>query len=145
VTIPDPLMIPHIRYGSENHAILYLRMLDVSEGITYFNRGSFREAVEVWEGLWHRLSDSPERRFLQGLIMTAAAFHHFLRCEYGGTDRLLTKGMALLEMNRDTEAGIALDAFLEKTRSFYEKFLLVMSGNAPGEDLEFPKIENSDM
>jgi hypothetical protein len=117
-------------------------MLDISEGIKYFNKGDFYEAHEAWEAVWRPMPDSPAKRFVQGLIMIAAAFHHYLRGEYNGTGKLITRGMALLEMNRHVEAGIDLDSFLKETRAFHDKFRL-STRKISEERLAFPKIKKT--
>jgi uncharacterized protein len=44
-------------------------------GLALFNRREFFEAHEVLEDVW-RAAPEPERKFLQGLIQVAVAFHH---------------------------------------------------------------------
>lgn len=45
------------------------------EGVAAYQRGAYYEAHERWEELWRAEPDGPRRRFLQGLIQTAAALH----------------------------------------------------------------------
>ena len=45
------------------------------EAIRLFNRGRYFEAHEAWEDEWRESSD-PERRWMQGLVQAAVAFHH---------------------------------------------------------------------
>ena len=51
------------------HVDLYRR------GIRLFNERNFFDAHETWEDVW-RESKGPEKKFLQGLIQVAVAFHH---------------------------------------------------------------------
>jgi len=44
-------------------------------GVALLNHGEFFEAHEVLEDLW-RATSEPDRKFLQGLIQVAVAFHH---------------------------------------------------------------------
>ncbi|HEY2734587.1 MAG TPA: DUF309 domain-containing protein, partial [Polyangiales bacterium] len=44
-------------------------------GASLFNDGRFFDAHEAWEDRWRATHDDTERRFLQGLIQIAAAFH----------------------------------------------------------------------
>ncbi|MDX1584185.1 MAG: DUF309 domain-containing protein [Thermoanaerobaculia bacterium] len=57
------------------------------EGIERFNAGRFWDAHESWETIWLNSTD-PTRRFLQGMIQLAAAFHHFKRGTLSGGIRL---------------------------------------------------------
>ncbi|ACO46847.1 DUF309 domain-containing protein [Deinococcus deserti] len=45
-----------------------------ASGVTLFNAGHWWEAHEAWEPLWLQ-STGPERHFLQGVILLAAALH----------------------------------------------------------------------
>ena len=58
------------------------------EGVELFNRARFFAAHEAWEELWLQ-SQQEEKRFLQGLIQLAAAFHHFQRGNLKGTRSLM--------------------------------------------------------
>jgi uncharacterized protein len=44
-------------------------------GVELLNHGEFFEAHEVLEDVW-RAAPEPDRKFLQGLIQVAVAFHH---------------------------------------------------------------------
>ena len=44
-------------------------------GVELLNHGEFFEAHEVLEDVW-RTASEPDRKFLQGLIQVAVAFHH---------------------------------------------------------------------
>jgi predicted metal-dependent hydrolase len=46
-----------------------------AEGIKLFNSAEFFEAHEVLEDVW-RAAPAEEKKFLQGLIQAAVAFHH---------------------------------------------------------------------
>lgn len=47
-----------------------------SEGVEFFNAGRFFDAHEAWEDAW-RESSEPERRWLQGMVQSAVALHHY--------------------------------------------------------------------
>jgi predicted metal-dependent hydrolase len=66
------------------------------EGIDNFNARRFWEAHESWETLWLE-AESDLRRFLQGLIQIAAAYHHVQRGTYRGAPRLFAAGLEKLE------------------------------------------------
>jgi len=82
------------------------RMHILFEGVQQFNDGYFFEAHETWEDLWMQ-SPWPIRRFLQGLIQTAAALVHLVRHEYPGTVRLL--GHAIEKLNDFTPRYMDID------------------------------------
>src|SRR6185369_3552706 len=45
------------------------------DGVAAYKRGAYYEAHERWEELWRIEPEGPRKRFLQGLIQTAAALH----------------------------------------------------------------------
>jgi hypothetical protein len=63
------------------------------EGRELFNSRKFWEAHEAWEDVWKELED-PERRFLQGLIQAAAAYHLIITTpRVGGALRNIEKSL----------------------------------------------------
>lgn len=65
-------------------------------GIEHFNCGEFFICHEVLEDIW--LTEAPaEKPFYQGLIQTAAAFHHLQRGNCSGAASLLAAGLQKLE------------------------------------------------
>lgn len=65
------------------------------DGLQHFNATEFWEAHESWETLW-LASTTDVKRFLQGLIQVAAAYHHVKRGTLRGAPRLFEAGMAKL-------------------------------------------------
>ena len=60
-----------------------------AEGVAHWNAERFWDAHESWERLWLTL-EGDTKRWLQGLIQYAAAFHHFQRGHVAGAfSRLL--------------------------------------------------------
>ena len=49
---------------------------DLAHGIALFNRSEYFEAHEVLENVW-RAAPAERKRFLQGLVQCAVAFHHY--------------------------------------------------------------------
>ena len=48
------------------------------EGVELFNAGNFYQAHDPWESLWlERFGE--EKDFIQGLILSAVALHHYTR------------------------------------------------------------------
>ena len=76
-------------------------------GILLFNDGDFFAAHEVLEDAW-REAPEPERKFLQGLIQTAVAFHHYSRQNQVGARSLLKRALENLEKYPDDFGGLKL-------------------------------------
>ena len=49
---------------------------DFLRGVELFNRGEFFDAHEVLEDVW-RAAPVGEKKFLQGMVQIAVAFHHY--------------------------------------------------------------------
>jgi len=111
------------------------RRLD--EGVQYFNSGKYREAHEVWEGLWLALTPSPEKDLLKGLIMAAAALHHYKRKEYAGTFKLVARCSEILQGVKRISANIDVETLRGDLALFVEE---VKSSREISEE-EFPRIK----
>ena len=85
------------------------------EGIRQYNDGYFFEAHETLEELWLQ-SPWPIRKFLQGLIQTAAAFVHLMRHEYPGTVGLLRAALEKLEGFPPDYMGLDVGRLVEEAR-----------------------------
>lgn len=68
----------------------------LAEGLQRYQTGEFFAAHESWESLW-MVAGEPEKKFLQGLILVTAAFHHLERNNPVGTRRLLERALLRLE------------------------------------------------
>ena len=68
----------------------------VVAGIDLFNEQQFWHAHEAWEQVWLD-SSGEEKRFLQGLIQLAAAYHHVKRGTLRGAVRLFDAAVTKLE------------------------------------------------
>lgn len=97
---------------------------NIEKGIKFFNEGNFFEAHETWEDKWRALEKSPEKYFMQGLIMIAVALHHYKRKNYTGTSKLLEKGIKLLKEFNEPKMKIDREKFLKEITLFQEKFKL---------------------
>jgi len=69
----------------------------LAEGLRCYRAEEFFLAHEHWEGVWLAAKE-PEKSFLQSLIQTAAAFHHWQRGNRRGTASLLRAAMRRLEL-----------------------------------------------
>jgi predicted metal-dependent hydrolase len=81
-------------------------------GVELLNRGEYYDAHEVLEDAW-RAAPEPERRFLQGLIQVAVAFHHHSRGNRIGFRSLLERAIRNLSLYPAQHAGLDLAALLE--------------------------------
>ena len=77
------------------------------KGISLFNRGSYFEAHEVWEELWHAIFGEP-RNYIQGLIQVTSALHHFHNGNLRGARILHDSGKELLAPYPDLYMGVDL-------------------------------------
>jgi len=77
----------------------------LAEGVELFNEAKFWHAHEAWEKLW-LASTGDEKRFLQGLIQLAAAYHHVQRGTLRGARRLFDAALAKLAPFPDSYLGI---------------------------------------
>jgi hypothetical protein len=113
-------------------------MENFEKGIKFFNEGNYFEAHETWEDQWRGIEKSPEKYFIQGLIMIAVALHHYRRRNYIGTVKLLEKGINLIERFKEPKLKINIDDFLKTIVTFQEKF---KSSGQSISDKEFPQIK----
>lgn len=96
-------------------------------GIEHFNRGEFFTCHEVLEEIW--LTETPaEKPFYQGLIQTAAAFHHFQRGNRSGAASLLAAGLEKLESFPAVYHGLELESLRVKLRGI----LVALGGSGAG-------------
>ena len=81
-------------------------------GIRLFNAHEFYDAHEVWEDVW-RESHGLEKRFLQGLIQTAVAFHHHSTGNVVGARSLMERAHKNLAACPTNFGGIGVSPLLE--------------------------------
>jgi uncharacterized protein len=80
---------------------------ELAEGVRCYRNQEFWLAHEHWESVWLRLHE-PEKTFLQALIQTTAAFHHFQRGNTHGAISLLGRALHRLEPYPASFGGIDL-------------------------------------
>jgi len=76
-------------------------------GINLFNSGDFFEAHEVLEEIW-RAAPEGEKKFWQGLVQIAVAFHHRSTGNTIGARSLLNRAIQNLSPYPDIYCGIQL-------------------------------------
>jgi uncharacterized protein len=104
-------------------------------GVAHFNAREFFEAHEVWEDLWLRAPE-PEKKFLQGIIQIAAAFHHYERGNLRGAKSLLAAGIAKIEGFPRGHRGIDVVALRAEVQAWVEA---LAEGKDPGAE-KLPEI-----
>ncbi len=87
------------------------------KGIAFFNKRRFFEAHEVWEEAWTR-TRGKDREFLQGLLQTAVAMHHFRRGNFKGAAYLFPVSRRRLRACGDRYWGLDVRGLLSDTASF---------------------------
>jgi|SRR5215470_10318505 len=83
------------------------------EGVRLFNSAQFFEAHEALEDVW-RGALVRQRKFLQGLIQIAVAFHHHATGNQIGCRSLLERGIRNLEHYPDFYFGLELAMFRDE-------------------------------
>lgn len=87
------------------------------EGVSLFNSGQYFRAHEVWEELW-LASSGADKKFLQGLIQLAAAFHHHSRRNFSGAASLLKSSCAKLAQFPTAHWGIDLGSLFKNLKEW---------------------------
>jgi len=103
-----------------------LNITGYRRGIQLFNDRHFYDAHEVWEDVW-RESSGPEKRFLQGLIQVAVAFHHHSMGNTVGACSLLERARKNLVDHPEDFGGIRMAALLTSMAEWKES---LASGSA---------------
>ncbi len=93
---------------------MHIDLNNIEKGIKLFNEGNYFEAHETWEDQWRGIEKSPEKNFIQGLIVIAVALHHYKRKNYKGTSKLLGKGIKLLQELKEPKMNINIKVFFER-------------------------------
>jgi uncharacterized protein len=123
---------PKTRMNLHARAHLY------QKGLEAFNSGHFYEAHEHWEEVWLETPD-PDKKFLQGLIQVAAAFHHHSRSNRKGTRNLLQAGLLKLEYFPAVHGGLEIEALRVSVRSW----LAALNAGENTEHANLPRIDSS--
>ena len=89
----------------------------------------------AWEHVWLASAGS-EKRYLQGIIQIAAAFHHYQRDNWNGASSLLEAGLGRLRDSPATLGAIALEPLCRAAREWAQA---LQQGRDPGKG-SLPKI-----
>ncbi|MBI3989782.1 MAG: DUF309 domain-containing protein [candidate division NC10 bacterium] len=85
----------------------------LKEAAALFNEGLYFEVHELLEACWMPEEDLLKKRFLQGLIQIAVAFHHLLNGNYEGAVSLLKEGAEKVKGYRPSYLGVELEGFFK--------------------------------
>jgi predicted metal-dependent hydrolase len=117
---------------------LALQDLDgYQRGIRLFNEREFYDAHEVWEDVW-RESAGLEKKFLQGLIQAAVAFHHHSTGNVAGACSLMERSRKNLQECPGEFGGIRVAVFAEALGHW--RAVMLSGGERPGH----PQLESGE-
>jgi predicted metal-dependent hydrolase len=105
-----------------------------ARGVELLNHAEFYDAHEVLEDVW-RTAQPPQRRFLQGLIQVAVAFHHRSHGNRIGFRSLLERAIGNLSLYPAEHAGVDLAALLENLA----QWRAALDDGAPNPSLPYVK------
>jgi predicted metal-dependent hydrolase len=97
-------------------------------GIWLFNAREFYDAHEVWEDVW-RESSGMEKRFLQGLIQAAVAFHHHSTGNVAGACSLMERARSNLAGCGEEFGGMRVGVLVEALAAW--RAALLAGGRVP--------------
>ena len=103
-------------------------------GIALFNGAEFFEAHEVLEDIW-RAAPAGEKKFLQGLVQVAVAFHHYSTGNVVGMRSVMERAMRNLAGHPQHTENIQLGPLLHSLAQWRE----AMDSGKPHPPL--PRIE----
>ena len=109
---------------------------ELARGIALFNGAHFFEAHEVLEDVW-RAAPAEEKRFFQGLVQLAVAFHHHSTGNRIGMRSVMERGMRNLDGYPNDFYGIQLPPLQHSLREWRE----ALDNQRPPPSL--PRIESS--
>ena len=108
---------------------------ELAKGLHCYRSSEFFLAHEHWEIVWLKLEE-PEKSFLQSLIQTTAAFHHFQTGNSAGAASLLRRALRRLELCPASFGGIAV----QPLRAELSEWLCTLENGEPSALAAFPQI-----
>jgi uncharacterized protein len=107
----------------------------LAEGLDCYRKAEFFHAHEHWESVWLGLEE-PEKSFLQAVIQTTAAFHHWQAGNRGGAASLLRRALRRMEVCPVHFGGINVETLREEIRAW----LQALEGGGASEPERVPRI-----
>lgn len=121
----------------------------LKQGLDEFNTGRFWHAHEAWETIWLESGDPDLRRFLQGLIQIAAAYHHVQRGTIRGAVRLFDAGVLKLRNSPEGLCRVDVTSLIDKSlqhRAWADSRLREAAGEAtPSQESRMPPFPTIDL
>ncbi len=113
----------------------------LQRGIDLFNREDFYACHDLIEEIW--LEESSDRQpFLQGVIQSAVAFHHYQQGKRGAARTMLGLAIGKLQDYPSPHLGIDLEKFLCQLRRWKRALDEAVSRGGPVQPpLAYPRIE----
>jgi uncharacterized protein len=108
----------------------HINLQELARGIELFNRGKFFDAHEVLEDVW-RAAPIAQKKFFQGLVQVAVAFHHYSTGNRVGMRSVMARAASNLTEGKASFRGIRVDQLLES---------LVAWGTAMERNTESPPL-----
>jgi hypothetical protein len=103
--------------------VLTQKQRDPNEkGIILFNEGRYSEAIEAWEIQCRNTDDMGETRFLEGLMLVAGAFHHYLRRECTGAAALVEQSLPLVRSGINTHPNLRISQLAGALEDVLDEF-----------------------
>jgi predicted metal-dependent hydrolase len=112
---------------------------ELAEGLLCYREQRFWHAHEHWEAVWLTLAGQ-EKTFLQALIQTTAAFHHWQRGNLVGTASLLRNALRRLDPLPSEFGGIDVDGLRKSLRSWLGALEQSKMTGKPVAAMPFPPI-----
>jgi uncharacterized protein len=85
---------------------------DLARGIALFNQHEFFEAHEALEDVW-RAAPAEQKKFFQGLVQVAVAFHHFSTGNHVGMRSVMKRAMRNLDGCQENLHSINVESLLQ--------------------------------
>lgn len=112
-----------------------------TKGIALFNQQEFYDCHDVIEDMWLQES-SDEQPFLQGLIQSAVAFHHYQLGKLGAARSMLRLAIQKLEEYPEIHRQVRLKQFLKALNAWKTGLDRAISSNTKDVIPEsYPQIE----
>ena len=109
-------------------------------GLELFNSEEFYACHDTIEEIWLQ-EVSSEQAFLQGIIQTAVAFHHYQHGKLGAARSMLQLAIEKLEAYPARHRGVSVPSLVSELREWKAHFIqqIAKPSSQPGR-LRYPKI-----
>ena len=109
-------------------------------GLELFNSEEFYACHDTIEEIWLQ-EVSSEQAFLQGIIQTAVAFHHYQHGKLGAARSMLQLAIEKLEAYPARHRGVSVPSLVSDLREWKAHFIqqIAKPSSHPGQ-LRYPKI-----